>query len=315
MLKAFILLPLVFLTFRAEAQIDHQLIRRMVVFPLKVDSTASVDAATTDEAWWQGRDELTKSRRFLIASKQFLVKSDVFQPRGDLEPGDAVILGKLLDAHALITLQLNGRRLTMAVYDGGNGLPLWRKSVSLHPSLTIGDQLTKIVKRIIDDFTASLPYQGFTVVDAMIGHPVYEEGDIQLAQADLGMSTGAQIGDLIQWVKVTGTTAAPLFQGGSKMTVYAEGKIVKLEQGIATVEILRATSIKDVREYSLVRVPREAERLQTLYTILDTPRTTLTPELAAPESSPMEQVAKERKPLASALSIVGSVAAFLLLAF
>ena len=296
----------------AQAQTEHQLIRRLSLFPLKVPKGME---AAGEEAWWQARDELSKSRRFLVASQQFLVKSDVYQPRGDLEPADAIILGKLIDAHALITMQVEERRLVMTVYDGGNGLILWKKAVSLHPSLTVQDQLPQIARKIVDDFVASMPYQGYTAVDSLIGTPVYEEGDVKLAQVDLGLSTGAQIGDIVQWTRMVSVSASPLFQGGSKTSIFAEGKVVKIENGLATVEILRATNLKDIKPYSLVYLPREAERLRNEYTISDTPRTTLTAELVAPEANPMEEIARERKPLVTTMSFIGSIAAFLLLAF
>jgi hypothetical protein len=304
----------------ANAQIDHQLIRRMAIFPIATSATTPLSKAedlntVLDEAWWQAREEFAQNRRFLVASKQFLIKSDVFQPRRELEPADAIILGKLLDAHALVTLQMIDRRLLMTVYDGGNGLALWKKGVSLHPSIATRDQLPTLAKKLVLDFIASIPYQGFTIIDALIGTAVYEEGDVKLAQVDLGIQSRSQIGDLVQWVRIAGTTAQPLFQGGSKTTVYAEGKIVKLAQGLATVEIQRASSLKDLKEYSLVRVPREAERLATEYTLSENPRTTLTAELVAPEASPMERIAKEKRPLATTLSIIASVATFLLLAF
>jgi hypothetical protein len=296
----------------AHAQSEHQLIRRLVVFPLKADKGLE---AVADEAWWQAREEFTKSRRFLVASKQFLVKSDVFQPRGDLEPADSIILGKLLDAHALVTLQLENRRLIFTVYDGGNGLTIFRKAANLHPSLTINDQLASLSRRMVNDYIASIPYQGFTVVDSLIGRPVFEESGEQHVRVDLGIGSGAQIGDITQWILITSTNAAPVFQGGAKMTVFAEGRIVRIEEGVATVEIVRASSVKDIKEFTLVRVPREADRLQSAYLLTDTPRTTLTTELVAPEANPLQQVARERKPLVTALSFVGSVAAFLLLAF
>lgn len=309
-----LLLALLFFTFAAHAQTssEHQLIRRIAVFPFSVPADV---AAAADEAWWQSREEFAQTRRFLVGSKQFLIKSDVFQPRRDLEPADAIILGKLLDAHALVTFQLNDRKFTMTVYDGGNGVTIWRKNFVLHPSLPVGDQMPQVAKRMVDDFIAAIPYQGFTIVDSLIGQPVYEEGDVKLAQVDLGLTTQAQIGDVVQWIRISPTTVDPLFQGGSKTTVFAEGKIVKLEQGIAVVEIQRASSLKELKEFSLVRVPREADRLAKSYAIRDNPRTTLTSELVSPEAAPMEQLAKERKPLATTLSIIGSVAAFLLLAF
>jgi hypothetical protein len=291
---------------------DHQLIRRLAVFPFAVPHELTPAA---DEAWWQAREEFASTHRFLVGSKQFLIKTDVYQPRRDLEPADAIILGKLLDAHALVTFQMIERRLMMTVYDGGNGSTIWRKGVSLHPSLPVSDQLPQVAKRMVDDFVASIPYQGFTVVDSLIGQSVYEEGDVKLAQVDLGLTTGSQVGDVVQWIRVSGTSVEPLFAGGSKVVVFAEGKIVKIEQGIAVVEIQRASSIKDLKEFSLVRVPREADRLAKAYAIRDNPRTTLTAELVAPEAAPMEQLAKERKPLATTLSIISSIAAFLLLAF
>jgi len=306
------LLTILFGSGRALAQSEHQLIRRVVVFPLKAESA---HAASADEAWWQMREELTRSRRFLVASKQFLVRSDTFQPRGDLEPADVLILGKLLDAHAIITAQLVERRVVVQVYDGGSGQVLWRKSTSLHPSLTVKDQLTTLARRLVADFVASIPYQGFTIVDSMTGQAVFEEGDVKLAQADLGVTTAAQIGDMVQWIRLVSQNSAPVFQGGGALTVLAEGKIIRIDQGIATVEILRAVKLGDIREYTLVRVPREAERLRMEYTVQETTRTTLTAELVAPEANPMEEVAKERRPLVTTLSFVSSLAAFLLLAF
>ena len=241
----------------AEAQVDHQLLRRVVVFPIKVEgeqppqlrAVQSKDIETAaDDAWWQVREELTASRRFLVASKQFLVKSDVFAPRGELQPADTVILGKLLDAHALITGQLKGRILSMQAYDGSNGVVLWRKESTMHPSLKVSDQFAATARKLINDFIASIPYQGFQQVDPLIGKPLYEEGDVTVAQVDVGVSSKVAAGDPVQWIKVTAFNASPLFQGGAKITVFAEGRVLKLDQGIATVEVLRATKINEIKE-------------------------------------------------------------------
>lgn len=319
-----ILLSLLGFATSAFAQVEHQLIRRMVVFPVKTetdpgtgprDLKALIPAAVVEEAWWQVREELTDSRRFLVASKQFLIKSDVYQARGRLEPADAVILGKLLDAHALVTMQLKGRLLTMQVSDGGNGLPLWQKDLMMHPSITVSDQLSAAARRLIGDFIASVPYQGFTHVDPLIGRAVFEEGDVLLVQIDVGVGTQIQPGDPVQWTRVVGTTVQPLFQGGARINVFAEGRVVKVDQGIATVELLRATRADDIKEFSLVRLPREFERLQAQFLIQEDVRGRLSMELAAPEMSPMEQVKRERRPLATTMSWVSSLAAFLLLAF
>ena len=138
---------------------------------------------------------------------------------------------------------------------------------------------------------------------------------VKIAQIDLGLSTQAQPGDIVQWIRIAPISVDPLFQGGGKTVVFAEGKIAKVEQGVAVVEIQRASSLKDLKEYSLVRLPREADRLAKAFALNDKARATLTPSLVAPEAAPMDQIAKERKPLATTLSIITSVAAFLLLAF
>jgi hypothetical protein len=88
-----------------------------------------------------------------------------------------------------------------------------------------------------------------------------------------------------------------------------------VEPGLATVEILRLEKGRALKEFDLVRLPREQERLAQLYSIQTGLRTALSPELLSPEAAPMENMVKERRPLATVASWVGSVAAFLLLAF
>jgi hypothetical protein len=323
-LPLFIFLMGFFGTSLAHAQVDHQLIRRVVVFPFKLEpesvsgirGTAKREIETAGEdAWWQVREELTTSQRFLVASKQFLIKSDVFAPRGELQPADIVILGKLLDSHALVTGQLKGRTFYMQVYDAGNGIALWKKEATVHPSLRVSDQLPVIARKLINDFIASVPYQGFQFVDPLIGHALYEEGDVQLAQVDVGATSKVAAGDPVQWIRVTATNSQPLFQGGSKITVFAEGRVVKIDQGIATVEVLRTAKGNDFKEFALVRFPREYERLQNDFAMKDVIKTNLSAELVAPEVDPMEQVTKERRPLVSTVSWLSSLAAILLLAF
>jgi hypothetical protein len=323
-LAAVIVLLTVIVPNPACAEMEHELMRRIVVFPFKGldvemagprDARSQASEKSLEEGWWQVREELTASRRLLVASKQFLVKSDVYQARAELEPADAILLGRLLDAHALVTGYLKDRVLYLQVYDGSNGMVLWRKHLHMHAALTVSDQLPSTARRLIRDFIASIPYQGFQVVDPLIGKAVYEEGDVKLAQVDVGASPQVQTGDPVQWVRITMNNIAPLFQGGSKTTVFAEGRIVRVEQGVATVEITRATRLEDIKEFSLVRLPREFERLQVEYLLKEKVRSNLGVELLAPEESPMAKVTKEQKPLVTTLSWVSSLVALLLLAF
>ena len=112
----------VFTSMTAEARFEHERIHRMVVFPFKVES-AEADhdlPKLAEDTWWKTREKLTESKRFLVASRNFMQAKDVFQPRGELKPADALILGRLLDANALVTVFLEQRtRLILRVY--GNG--------------------------------------------------------------------------------------------------------------------------------------------------------------------------------------------------
>ena len=75
------------------AQTEHTLVRRLAVFPLKTGQPEL--AALADEAWWELREALTKDKRFLVASKNFLMQKDVYQARSVLSPADAIILAAI----------------------------------------------------------------------------------------------------------------------------------------------------------------------------------------------------------------------------
>ncbi len=59
---------IVFSSSSQAIEIEHQLVRRLVVFPFQVPSRLVPRA---EEAWWQIRQELTQNPIFLLASKQF----------------------------------------------------------------------------------------------------------------------------------------------------------------------------------------------------------------------------------------------------
>src|SRR5262245_25083625 len=90
---------------------EHTLLRRVAVFPIEAPEELNSKA---DEAWWELREFLTKDKRFLVATKNFLQQQNVYQPRAELDPAAAIILGKLLDADAVISTFLKERILHMA---------------------------------------------------------------------------------------------------------------------------------------------------------------------------------------------------------
>ncbi len=313
LIRFFTTLFLLGLSLSAQAiEIEHQIIRRLVVFPFEVPARLVPKA---DEAWWSIRQELTQNQIFLLASKQFLTKNEVFQARGELQPADAILLGKLLDAHAIITGKIVDHRLTLTVYDAGFGLLLWQNHIDMLISRPIEDQIVEASKKLIRDFMASIPYQGFQVIDSLRGKATFEDADQVRTEVQVGGSSQVQIGDIAQWIHVYHKTTEALFQGGGEIKAFAEGKVVMIDKGIATIQLIRATSLDDIKEYALVRFPKEAERIKVEFAIKQALPGKLSTAIIANDVEKMKSMAKERRPLVTTLSFVGSITAILLLAF
>lgn len=294
------------------AQTEHQLVRRVVVFPLQ---TPTQYAAAAEEAWWEVRKVLTDNKRFLVASKNFLQQKDVFQSRGELSPADAIILGQLLDANAVVTTYLDDKVLKMNVYEAEFGRPLWTQSLQLQPSIPISQQLVSSAVKLIGDFISSMPYQGFVVRDGLKPGVVYAESGRQLMKIEVGSDAALQVGDQIQVIRVKSESVRPLFGSGLANTeVFGEGVVDSVNREIVTVELKRVTSIADIKENSLVRIPKELSRLREEYALADSLKKNIDPEYFSPEMTELKKEIRENKPLITSLSFLGNLILFLLLA-
>lgn len=296
----------------AWAQTEHTLVRRVSVFPIKAGETLSTAA---EDAWWELREALTRDKRFLVASKNFLMQKDVFQARATLGPADAIILGKLLDANALVTTYLEDRVLKMQVYEGEYGRPLWEQQLMLQPSLPVAEQLKPAVVKLAQNFIASVPYHGFVVIDPLRGRPVYQEGRRLLIKAEIGAGTETDVGDQVQLVRIYSDHIKPLFTHGASVEVFAEGRIVEKSGETIVVELDRLNRANVIQEGTLIRVPKELKRLQQLYALQDSLKNKIDPEFFSPGMTTAKQEEAEKKPLVASLVFVANLAAFLLLAF
>lgn len=297
---------------RSFAQTDHTLIRRLSVFPIKA---APEFQQIADETWWELREALTRDKRFLVASKNFLMQKDVYQARSQLSPADAIILGKLLDANALITTHLDERTLTMRVYEGDYGRMLWEHQILLQPSLPITEQLQPAVVKLAQDFVAAIPYQGYVVTDPLKGRPIYQEGRRLLARAEIGSTAEVDVGDPVQLIRVFSDNLKPLFTNGASIEVFAEGRIVERDREMITIELDRMNRAAGIQEGTMVRLPRELKRLEQLYSLQDSLNKKIDPEFFSPGMTSQKQRESETKPLVASLVFIGNLAAFLLLAF
>lgn len=303
------LIFLLFFSCFARAEVEHTLLRRLVVFPI-----ADANVSSGEESWWQMREALTKDQRFFVASRRFMVNRGVFQARKALKPADVIILSKILDAQALIVTYLAERTLKMKVYEGENGYLLWEGDAEMHPAIPVADQLIRMGSQLINSFVLSIPYHGFQVVDELIGKPVYEEGKAKLAQVFIGSSSQIQVGDPVQWIQVTGDVGQAFFNNATKVMVIAEGKVKLIRGDQAIVEIEKLRDLEDLKENSLVRFPKEFNRLKELYTTTER-SSSLSPEYLSSEIRNAQELDQSHHPTASALAWIINIAVFVLLAF
>lgn len=293
----------------ATSQYPTGYLKKLVVFPM--DNSKGYEKLAED-SWWKVRETLTDTKRFLVASKRFLVQKDALQPRSKLSPSDAILLGQLLESDALILMGIKNREVTITVYACVDGSLLWTRALPLHPSLPIEKQLVDSSLKLIRDFIASIPFHGLQILDPLIGKPVFEEGDVRLAKVDVGSNTRVVAGDPVQWVSVEKTTGAPLFIGGAQTNVIAEGEVIKNENGILLVEIKRLKSLDLLKTHSLLRLPKEAEFLATNHALQTS--NPLAPELRYTPLPPSRPEGEKSKPLVTALVSIANFLAFLLLA-
>ncbi len=294
------------------AEQNHSLIRRVTVFPI---FTTAEHTKSAEKTWWKIREKLTFDKRFLVASRNFLIKKDVYQKRKELKPADAIILGQLLDAHAVMTTFLDKRTMHMHAYETKNGLLLWKSKIKLHPSLPVQEQLEDAGVKLVNDFMASVPYQGYLFLDKIVGKPVYQDGSDYMIKAKLSELSRAKVGDIAQIIKLKSKTFDPLFLNATDLEIVAEGRIVKLEKyGVVTILLERHIDLNNFKEYDLVRIPSEYKRISELFKIQDGLKKRIGSEYYSPEVTEETEKVKERKPLIAALTFIVNIAAFLLLA-
>lgn len=311
--------------FGADKTESLSVIEKIAVFPVlysgeRGDRVDEQTAASLDETWWQVREELTTTGRFTVASRAFLQKADAFQPRGQLTAGDAVVLGRYVEADALLTLTLHNRNLTVAVFQSTDGALAWTQSVELHPSILLREQIAKVARALTREFIASLPYQGVTLQDSITRQATFNEGSQKHSRV-LVATAQTTVGDPVQWVSVTRGNLKPVLQGGAKVEVIAEGVVHEVDGGTIVVNVTRVADNSGLRPGALVNLPKEQARLAKLAVRKDSATSAAVVSLLAaesaiePEAKALERKHDERGPMATTLSILGSLAVILLLAF
>ncbi len=291
---------------------DLMLMRRWVVFPFDADVPSLKNSA--ENAWWKSRERLTAEKKYLVASRQFLIQKDVFQPRKDLNPDDVKLLAHLLDAEVIVTGYSEARGFQLNVYLGQNGELFWSKRIAFHPSLKATDQLELISDNLTQELLSQIPYQGFVVTDPLIGKTLYDEDSKKYAVVDLGTTDNVQEGMDVQWVKIYIPEKPTLKEGEpllpqSKIQVIGEGKISKVKRGVFVAQVERAKSVDLINEGTFVVIPKLSSKLGESYLGHDIVKEKNAPELlptminpVAPES---QGAKKQTLIFGSVVSVIG----------
>ncbi len=291
--------------------IEPLTIRRVTVFPISAKNASN---NMLEEAWWKSREILTQNQRFLVASRRYMINRDVFQARQALKPADAIILGKILDSHALVTTFVKDGKISMQAYEGENGYLLWQKELTLHPAISINDQLVVATQNLMQDFLAAIPYQGLHIVDPIIGKAVYEEDGINLARVFIGSGSFIQANDPVEWIEMNSKPGQALLGDGLQITVIASGLVVSVDGDQAVVQIERASDMKKLADGKPVRFPKESQRLeQALASELKNLKSN--PQIFSPQLSEANKLRKDKSTTSTSLAFLSSLAAFILLAF
>jgi hypothetical protein len=107
----------------------------------------------------------------------------------------------------------------------------------------------------------------------------------------------------------------PLFTPETNLEVFGEGVVTMVDKESIVVEVLRITKSNPPKEFSLVRLPKELQRLKEMYALNQEFKGTVGTEYLSPEVTAVQQEVAERKPLVTALTFILNLATFLLLAF
>lgn len=293
----------------AEARIEHHLLRRVAVFPI-----AEANLSNSEESWWQMREALTHEQRFMVASRRFMINRGVFQPRKILKPADVIILSKILDAQMLITVFIDERTLKLKVYEGENGYLLWQGDMQFHPAIAINDQLIRVSTTLMNQFISEIPYQGFVVIDDLMGKPVYSNNNEQEAKIYVGKNSKIAVGDPLQFVEISGQVGQSFFNDNPLIDVIAEGNVKEIKGEYCLARIEKVKNLADVKAETLVRFPQEISRLKEIYSQGEK-SSNLSAEYLSGELTDVKDLKSDHPATASALSWIAGFVGFLLLAF
>lgn len=289
---------------------EQDVLSRFVVFPIQSDEDLG---AYAEDAYFQVRREILRGQRFMLSSKQFLIKEKVFQPRSELRSQDVVILSHLLDAQVLVVLFVRQRSLNLIAYEAEGTQRLWQGEFKLHPSIPIEPQLGEAARKLTLDFLSSFPYQGHVLQDEIENSAVIDEKGKKVVRVMVGLDLKTAVGDPVQFIRLKRKSLEPLFADGAEVRVFGEGTVLRQDRDNVWVELTRMSAGDQISAFTLVRFPQEFQRLRKQMALFNqSPQ--LNPTEVAQNSQTLKPERDGDKPTLTTLAFISSIAAFLLLA-
>ncbi|MBK9294450.1 MAG: hypothetical protein IPM57_08395 [Oligoflexia bacterium] len=251
-LKLNFFIILLLLSYLAQAAESLKPIKNWVVFPF--DAVDEKLKPSANKAWWDIRQKITETKKYSIASKQFLIQKDVYQPRKNLRPDDVKYLSKLLEADIIITGWSEYRDFQLNVYLSQNGELLWSKKLGFHPSLNPSEQLFNISQRLIQEFLDKLPFHGVLVKS--------DDTTVNAVSIDIGKNENLSMSDEVQFVNIElpDKWDTSIGLNNLQITAMALGKVVKPKKAYSVVEIKKDLNLPE--EGIFVFVAKEQKRKQ-----------------------------------------------------
>ncbi len=263
-------------------------------------------------SWKKIKENLIYDRRFSIIPLEDISKKNIsYLYKVKKKPLKIISILKEINTDVIIIANLKNKNLIMKAYSKNDGQLLWSQTTLSSSSLKSSNFISSIQK-LINDFSSSIPFQGFQILDPLIGQITYDEGEAKLTKADIGHFHHIKKGDSVQWIEIKRVNSKPLYQGGSKINIIAKGHIIKVINEIAILKINQARNINLLKKYTLISFPKEHERL-IKYFALNSKNRTLN-QIINKDLKPVSSKNKEIKKSLSNLLTIGNILAFILLA-
>lgn len=199
-------------------------LKRTVVFPAQ-----GLDENLVDDTWWQIREQLAADTRLTIASRRLMINRQVLSPRAELKPSDSVILGRILEADALIVTFIRDNSAHFIAYRAEDGITLYKDKIDLNPSTPVAEQALMAFQTLTGRYLRSIPYSGYQVPSPTTGNIIENYGADRVAYVELGKFS-ANVDEKVVWTRAS-NIRSPILQGDLKYQVIATGVVQQVLRG------------------------------------------------------------------------------------